>query len=117
MYPSRQQELDAIDLLQRTKNFLENYLSNREATITGKEQQIAQLQARCHESALRLERLQKFSDQFFETRQRINSLAMTALDKAIALGDENVVDIALTIIDNEYSKDFFGMMNRTGGII
>lgn len=116
MYPTRQQELDAINTLQLAKNFLENYLTDREAAITGKKRQIAILQARCEELALRLERLKNFSEDFFENRKRITSLAMTALDKAIALGDENVAKIALAIIDNEYSKDFFGMMNRVGGI-
>ena len=103
----QQRELDAIDLLQRTKNVLENYLRQRE---------IALLEARCHEGALRLENLQKFSADFFENRKRANSLAMTALDKAIELGDERIAQIALAIIDGEYSKDFFGMMNRIGGI-
>ena len=112
----QQRELDAIDLLQRTKNVLENYLSDREATITRRQREIALLEARCHEGALRLENLQKFSADFFENRKRANSLAMTALDKAIELGDERIAQIALAIIDGEYSKDFFGMMNRIGGI-
>ena len=116
MYPTRQQELDAIDLLQQIKNFLEHYLTDHEAAITGRKRQLAQLQARCEEGALRLENLQKFSTDFFANRQRINSLAMTALDRAIALGDENVARIALVIVDAEYSKDFFGMMNQIGGI-
>lgn len=109
MYPTRQQELDAID-------FLERYLTDREAAITDRKRQIAQLQARCEEGTLRLAKLQKFSTDFFANRTRINSLAMTALDRAIALGDENVARIALALVDDEYSKDFFGMMNRIGGI-
>lgn len=116
MYPI-QPEADLIDLLQRLKNFLENYLNDREATIRGKEKEIAVLQARCHESALRLENLQKVSNQFFENRKKVTALAMTALDRAISQGDENVADIALAIIDKEYSEDFFGMMNKTGGFI
>ena len=115
MYPSRR-ELDAIDLFQRTRNFLEHYLNDRTATITAKEREIAQLQMRCHELNLRLEKVEKFSRDFFENRKRVIALAMTALDRAIDLGDENVADIALTIIDDEHSKDFFGMMNRIGGI-
>lgn len=117
MYPSPQTELDAIDTLQRAKNFLENYLTNREAAITDKERQIAQLRKHCEENFLRLKKLQNFSADFFENRRRINSLAMRALDRAIELGDENVAAVALAIIDDEYSKDFFGAMNQIGGII
>ena len=116
MYAPRQTELDALDALQRAKNFLEHYLTNREAAIIGRERQIAQLRARCEEGALRLEQMKKFSSDFFANRRRINSLAMTALDRAIALGDENVAAVALAIIGDERSKDFFGMMNRIGGI-
>ena len=112
----RQEELDAIDTLELAKNFLEHYLSNREAAITGRKRQIAALQARCEETALRLKRVQKFSEDFFANRTRITALAMTALDRAIDLGDENVAKIALAIIGDEYSKNFFGMMNKLGGI-
>lgn len=115
MYPP--QELDAIDLLQRSKNFLEHYLSDREATLTAHKRELARLQARCLEGALRLERVKTFSAQFFENRQRVSAVAMTALDKAIELGDEKVADLALAIIGDEYSKDFFGMMNKVGGIV
>lgn len=110
MYLQPHPDLDLIE------NFLENYLSDREATITARKRELARLQARCQEKALRLEKLQKFSDDFFENRKRLNSLALTALDKAIALGDENIAEIALTIINKEYSKDFFGMMNKIGGL-
>lgn len=115
MYPP--QELDAIDLLQRAGKFLEHYLSDREETITAHERKLARLQAQCLEGALRSERVQKFSSQFFKNRQRVNALAMTALDRAIELGDEKVADLALAIIGDEYSKDFFGMMNKVGGIV
>ena len=117
MYPSRQRELDAIDFLQRTKNFLEHYLTDRAATITAKEREISLLKARCRAGVLRLEKTQKFSAQFFENREKVSSLAMQALDHAISLGDENVAELALAILDDEYAKDFFGMMNKIGGIL
>ena len=106
----RQPEVNLID-------FLESYLNNREATITERKRQIAQLQACCEEKALRLERVQNFSVNFFENRKRINALAMKVLDQAILLGDENVAEIALAIMDDEYAKDFFGMINKIGGIV
>lgn len=113
---NHQMELDMIDFLQRSKNVLENYLSDREATITRRQRELALLEARCHEGVLRLNKVQKFSADFLANRKRIAALANTALDKAIALGDDNVAAIALAIDEAEYAKDFFGMMNKIGGI-
>ena len=42
---------------------------------------------------------------------------MKALDVSINLGDDSVASIALSILGKEYDKDFFGMMNKIGGII
>lgn len=36
---------------------------------------------------------------------------MAALDVAIAQGDADIATISMTMIGNEYSQDFFGMMN------
>ena len=117
MLPRKYSEEDTIDFLQRAGNMLENYLTDREAVLTRREKNIAALQARCAELELRDEILSQFSDKFFAERQKIRGVAMKALDSAINLGDDKIAEIALSILGKEYSKDFFGMMNKVGGVV
>lgn len=117
MLPRNYSDEDMIDFFQRANNLLENYLTNREETLTHREKNIAALQARCAELEMRGELLQKFVDNFFKERQKIRGIAMKALDSAITLGDDKIAEIALTILGNEYSKDFFRMMNKVGGVV
>ena len=112
MYPQTQNKIDFIDLMQQTKNFLEHYISNREAVITQREREIANLKQKCEETARRTELLKQFSDQFFEERQKVRQISIEALDQAIEYGDEEIAAIALSILGKEYSKDFFGMINK-----
>lgn len=117
MFPRNYSEEDAIDFLQRANNLLENYLNDREAVLTRKEKNLAVLQARVAELELRGELLNRFSEKFFKEREKVREIAMKALDNAIILGDDKIAQIALSILDKEYAKDFFGMMNKTGGVI
>ena len=116
MYPTNYSEVDVIDFLKQVGNLLEHYLTNREATLTQREKNFAALQIRCEELKHREELLKNFSRNFFVEREKVSKLAMKALDSAILLGDENVAAIALAILDDEYSKDFCGTVNKIGGI-
>ena len=117
MLPRNYSEVDIIDIFQRVNNLFENYLSNREEVQTKRAKKIAELQARVDELEKRADLLEKFSKNFFEERKKIRAIAMKALDVSINLGDDSVASIALSILGKEYDKDFFGMMNKIGGII
>lgn len=117
MLPRNYSDEQMIDFFQRAANILENYVTNREETLTRREKNIAAFQARCTELELRGDLLKKFADNFFSERQKIRGIAMKALDSAINLGDDKIAEIALTMLGKEYAKDFFGMMNKVGGIV
>ena len=117
MYPANYSEVAVIDFLQQLGNLFEHYLTNREATLTQREKNFAILQMRCEELKRREELLKTFSRNFFEEREKVSQLAMKALDSAILIGDENIAAIALTILNEEYSKDFCGTANKIGGIL
>lgn len=111
-YPCRADPLEVIDILQRTKDLLEGYVTNREEIITKRKSEIAALQLKCEETARRTKLAKQFADHFFAERALIRTTVMQALDTAIAHGDEAIADIALTMLGKEYGKDFFGIMNK-----
>lgn len=117
MYPTTYSEVDMIDFLQRANNLLENYLSNREEVLTQRAKRIAEMQAYCEAIKKRTALLEKFSKNFFEERQKVRNIAIKSLDSAIDLGDVSIAEIALSILGEEYNKDFFGMMNKIGGVV
>ena len=114
MYSLIKNEESGIQFLKTAEEFFESY--NRDPAITRREQKIAELKAGCEEMERRTELLKQFSNHFFEERKKIKSIAMSALDKAIDLGNPDVAEIALAIIGKEYSRDFFGMMNKISGV-
>lgn len=113
MYPQRRTDpLEVIDILQRTKNLLEGYVTDREAVMTRRRQEIAALEIKCAEKARRTELTKQFADYFFAERALIRATVMQALDTAIENGDEAIADIALAMLGKEYGQDFFGMMKK-----
>ena len=114
MYSIIKDEQSGLQFLQAVRVFFDSYNHDRE--ITQIEQKIADLKAGCEEMERRTELLKQFSNDFFEERKKISSIAMFTLDKAIKLGNSNVAEIALSIIGKEYSRDFFGMMNKISGV-
>ena len=109
MYPSVIDEKSAIDVIRVAGEILVSY--NREKRITKYEKNIADLKEKCELIAQRTDLLKQFSSQFFEERKKIRTIAMAALDVAIAQGNADIAAISMAMIGNEYSQDFFGMMN------
>lgn len=107
------QDLQIFDL---AYNVFDNYVNDREKSLTRLEKEIAKLRLECAEIERRTELMNQFAKQFFEERKKIRNLAMKSLDIAISKGDSDISAIALTILGNEYSKDFFGMMNKISGL-
>ena len=91
---------------------LRRYIENRDAKETQHEQTMADLKLRCEDLEKRTELLKQFSSHFFEERKAVREISLTALDKAIEFGDDQIAGIALAILGNEYKRDFFGLMNR-----
>ena len=114
MYPSVIDEKSAIDVIRVVGEILVSY--NREKSITKHEKNIAELKEKCELIARRTDLLKQFSSQFFEERKKIRSIAMSALDIAISQGNADIAAISMSMIGNEYSQDFFGMMNNLSGI-
>lgn len=97
-------------------NVFDNYVNDREKALTRLEKEISKLKLQCAEIERRTALMDQFAKQFFEERKKIRTLAMKTLDIAISKGDSEISAIALTIIGNEYSKDFLGMMNKISGL-
>ena len=112
MYPPGCDALDVVDFLQRTKDLLESCVTNREELIIKRKSELAALKAKCERTARRTELAKQFAGHFFDERALIRATVMQALDSAIAHGDEEIADIALTMLGKEYGQDFFGMMNK-----
>lgn len=109
MYPN-------TEIFNLAHNVFDNYINDREKSLTRLEKDIAKLKLECAEIERRTELMNQFAKQFFEERKKIRTLAMKSLDIAIAKGDSDISAIALTMIGKEYSKDFLGMMNKISGL-
>ena len=105
-----------LEILESAYNIFDNYVSDRERTLTRLDREIAKLKIECAEIERRTALMNQFAKQFFSERAKVRNLAMKSLDIAIAKGDSDISAIALTIIGNEYSKDFLGMMNKISGL-
>ena len=116
MFPQEHSQVDTIEFLKELTYLMEGYLNDRSTSIINRERKIAALQAACEELEHRTELLKQISNQFFNERRKIRELSMQVLDRAIEMGDSNISEHALWLLNNEYSKDFFGMMNKLGGI-
>ena len=97
-------------------NVFDNYIEDRERTLTRLEKEIARLKLETAKIERRTEIMDQFAKQFFAEREKVRKLAMKSLDIAIEKGDAEISAIALAIIGKEYSKDFLGMMNKITGL-
>ena len=105
-----------LEIVELAYNVFDNYINDRERTLTRLEKEIAKLKLECAKIERRTEIMNQFAKQFFAEREKVRKLAMKSLDIAIAKGDSDISAIALAIISKEYSKDFLGMMNKITGL-
>ena len=109
MYPDAVDEKVALNVIRAVGELLSSY--NREKKVTRYENNIAYLKEKCELIDRRTDLLKQFSSQFFEERKKIRGIAMVSLDIAIAQGNADIAAISMAMIGEEYSRDFFGLMN------
>ena len=110
MYP--QNQIDTIDFIQCTLNLLEHYVNNQEEVITQRAREIVALKLKCEQIEKHVEAKKQLANIFFEQREQARNAAMSALDIAINKGDADISELALAMLGSEYTKDFFGMINK-----
>ena len=91
--------MNEIEVLKFAYHVFDNYANHTQEKITEKDKELAQLAIAC----------QKLKD-FFEQREITKIAIMNALDTAIEMGDTDIADMAISLLDSEYEKDLIETM-------
>lgn len=93
-------------------NSLNRYLREHDAETTAHEKWLAALEAQTETIKRSNELLNQYTSNFFELREKVRKIANQALDIAVKNGDDNIAEMALCVLNNEYDKDLFEAINN-----
>lgn len=102
--------MNEIEVLKFAYHVFDNYANHTQEKITGKDKELAQLAIACQ----KMKEINKisctYSKNFFEQREVTIKAVMNALDTAIEMGDTEIADMALKLLDAEDEKDLIGTL-------
>lgn len=99
-----------MEVLKFAYHVFDNYANHTQEKITEKDKELAQLAIACQKLKEINKLSQTFSKNFFEQREVTKKAIMNALDTAIEMGDTDIADMAISLLDSEYEKDLIKTM-------
>lgn len=102
--------VNELEVLKFAYHVFDNYVNHTQDNITDKDKELAQISIACQ----KLKKINKisrtYSKNYFEERELTKMAVMNALDTAIEMGDTEIAEMAMSLLDSEYSKDLIGTL-------
>ena len=102
--------MNELEVLKFAYHVFDNYVNHTQAKITDKDKELAQIAIACQ----KLKEINKISrtyaNNYFEEREITKKAVLKALDTAIEMGDAEIANMAMSLLDSEYDRDLIGTL-------
>lgn len=102
--------MNELEVLKFAYHVFDNYVNHTQEKITDKDKELAQIAIACQ----KLKEINKISrtyaNNYFEEREITKKAVLKALDTAIEMGDAEIANMAISLLDSEYDRDLIGTL-------
>ncbi len=102
--------MNELEVLKFAYHVFDNYVNHTQEKITDKDKELAQIAIACQ----KLKEINKISrtyaNNYFEEREITKKAVLKALDTAIEMGDAEIANMAMSLLDSEYDRDLIGTL-------
>lgn len=102
--------MNELEVLKFAYHVFDNYVNHTQERITDKDKELAQIAIVCQKLKGINKISRTYSNNYFEQRELTKQAVMNALDTAIEMGDSEIAEMAMRLLDSEFSRDLIGTL-------
>lgn len=102
--------MNELEVLKFAYHVFDNYVNHTQEKITDKDKELAQIAIACQKLKAINKISKTYANNYFEEREITKKAVLKALDTAIEIGDAEIANMAMSLLDAEYDKDLVGTL-------